>query len=151
MSWPKPAKREQFVTGNTQPLPHPIKVWSGFALLSFFLSYRQKEHLHRDLPKPRKCLSKCYYTFMFYCCHQEPFLEVAMLRHYHTVSHKQHHTYFALCLLVFLAGFTPTWTFGPLNRKEGLKSCPDTNPSREEKKKPNSHYSSAGKFSFSAG
>lgn len=23
---------------------------------------------------------------------------------------------------------------GPLNRKEGLKSCPDTNPSREEKK-----------------
>lgn len=66
------------------------------------------------------------------------------------VSHEQCHTPVACHFPSSLAGFTPTSMFGPLNRKEGLKSCPDTNPSKGGEKT-SSHYSSSGKFSFSAG
>jgi len=94
-----------------------------------FFSYRLKEHLNRDLPTH---LSAFEMLLLLPCVLLLPFLEAAMLRHYHTVSHTRHRTAFALRLLL-LAGFTPTWTSGPLNRKEGLKSCPDTSLSREGK------------------
>lgn len=135
--------------GQGTPSTIPIKAQSGFTSLAYS---HHKLKRSPDLPPtwmPVKMLFPLL-PFSSSCCPQELIPRAALLGPLQAVSHEQCHTPIACHFPSSLAGFTPTSMFRPLNRKEGLKSCPDTNPSKGGEKT-SSHYSSPGKFSFSAG